>query len=117
MEGHKRDSSVQGHADLDRQKGLQQTDGVILSDAESSDDLPKRFYLLRRPQIISADWAPSKTGHNMNPGKAPRQLNPQPIRVLESLQLPPAAIPAPSSGKDVPISAGNWNISKNFECD
>lgn len=110
MEGHKRDSSVQGHADLDRQKGLQRTDGVILSDAESSDDLPKRFYLLRRPQIISADWAPSKTGHNMNPGKAPRQLNPQPIRVLESPQLPPVS----SSGKDVSISAGNWSISKNF---
>ena len=64
MEGHKPDSSVQGHADLDRQKGLQRTDGVILSDTESSDDLPERFYPLRRPQIISADRAPSKTGHN-----------------------------------------------------
>lgn len=117
MEGFKRGSSVQGHTDLDRQKGLQWTDDVILSDAESPDDLPERFYQPHRPQIISAIWALSKTGHNMNLGKAPRQLNPQPIRVLESLQLPPAAIPAPSSGKDVPISAGNWNISKNFECD
>ena len=117
MEEYKRDSSVQGHADLDRQKGLQRTDGVILSDADSPDDLPERFYPLRRPQIISADWAPSGTGHNMNLGKAPRQLNPQPIRVLESPQLPPATIPVSSSGKDVSISAGNWSISKNFGYD
>jgi len=107
MEGY---LSVQGHTDLDRQIGLQRTDDVVLSDTENPDDLPERFYQLRRPQIINAIWAPPEMGHDMNLGK-PQQFSPQPIR---GLQLPPAVIPVSSSDEDVPISAGNWRISENL---